>query len=112
MFQKIQAIGYAGSDPIQRETANGHVVTNFSLAVNEKIGDTERTTWYTVTTWKALAQVASEYVHKGKLVFIEGRPSLESWTGDDGAARARLVITANEMRLLSKAETMADEIPY
>lgn len=114
MFQKIQVIGHVGSDPIQRETPTGKSVTNFTLAVNERFGQEERTTWYKVAAWNGLADVVSQYVHKGKLLFIEGRPSVESWTNDEGQSFARLVITAQELRLLSKAEpagTAVDDIP-
>jgi single-strand DNA-binding protein len=109
---KITIIGNLGSDPEMRYLPNGDAVTNFSVAVNRRYRtrdgeDREDTDWYRVSCFRRLAEVANEYLAKGRQVYIEGRPRLHTWDDtQSGEKRARIEIDASEMQMLgSRAES-------
>ena len=103
---KITIIGNLGGDPEMRYLPNGDAVTNFSVAVTRKYRtrdgeDREDTDWYRVSCYRRLAEVANEYLSKGRPVYIEGRPRLHTWDDTNtGEKRARIEIDANEMQML------------
>jgi single-strand DNA-binding protein len=110
---KITIIGNLGSDPEMRYLPNGDAVTNFSIAVSRRVRgrdggeDREETDWYRVSCFRRLAEVANEYLAKGRQVYIEGRPRLHTWDDTNtGEKRARIEIDANEMTMLgSRADS-------
>ena len=79
-------IGRAGRDPEQRFSASGMEVTNFSLAVGYKYKETESTEWINVVCFGKLASLVSQYVEKGKQLFISGRMQTDKWQDKDGEA--------------------------
>jgi single-strand DNA-binding protein len=102
---KATIIGNLGGDPEMRYTAAGRAFTTFSVACNRTYttADGERhkeTEWFRVTAGGRLGEVCSQYLNKGKLVYIEGRLSSRSWEGADGQKRFSLEINANEMQIL------------
>lgn len=103
---KITIIGNLGSDPEMRYLPNGDAVTNFSVAVNRRYRtrdgeDREETDWYRVSCFRRLAEVANEYLSKGKQVYIEGRPRLHTWDDNQsGEKRARIEIDASDLQML------------
>jgi single-strand DNA-binding protein len=104
-IQKTTIIGNLGSDPEMRYTPQGTAVTTFSVAVNERRGggDGERqetTTWFRVSCWNKLAEVASAYLKKGRQVYVEGPLRVHEFTGNDGRQRYSLEITAREFQML------------
>ena len=100
MFQEITVIGNAGQDPRANVTTTGKDVANFTIAVNEKHGENEKTTWFKVAAWNGLAKVVAEHVKKGRQLFVQGRVSLETWTDESGQLRADMVITADTIKFL------------
>jgi single-strand DNA-binding protein len=109
---KITIIGNLGGDPEMRYLPNGDAVTNFSVAVTRRYrtrdgDDREDTDWYRVSCFRRLAEVANEYLSKGKQVYIEGRPRLHTWDDtNSGEKRARIEIDANDMQMLgSRADS-------
>jgi len=77
-LNRVQLIGRLGKDPESRFTPTGKKVTTFSLAVGQrwksKEGDVkENTEWMNVEAWGRLGEVCQEYLHKGSLVYLEGR---------------------------------------
>src|SRR5215813_7371309 len=77
-FNKIIVVGYLGRDPELRYTPDGTPVCNFSVATTERRKDKsgefrDVTTWFTVNMWGRQAEVANQYLAKGKQVYIEGR---------------------------------------
>jgi single-strand DNA-binding protein len=98
-FQSLTLIGNVGKDPETRE-AGGKPVTTFTLAVTLKAGSEEFTQWYKVSCWDGLAGVASQYITKGKQVFVMGRFKVREWTGNDGKTRVELEFTCRELQLL------------
>lgn len=105
-FNKIILVGNLGRDPELRYTADGTPVCSFSLATNERrrnrdTGENEDiVTWFRVTLWRRQAEVASQYLTKGKPVYIEGRLRVEEYTDRDGKPRHSLEVTATDMQFI------------
>lgn len=101
-FNKIVIMGNLGRDPELRYTAQGAPVCNFTLATSEGKGDKEKTTWFRVTFFNKQAEVASQYLAKGKLVYVEGRVSLNEYVDRDGKPRTSLEVFGTELKLMDK----------
>ncbi|HLA09930.1 MAG TPA: single-stranded DNA-binding protein [Pyrinomonadaceae bacterium] len=104
-FNKIILVGNLGRDPELRYTPQGTPVCNFSMATNERRKDKtgemqDFTTWFRVTLWGRQAETASQYLTKGKSVYIEGRLRVEEWVDRDGKARHTLEVNATEMHFI------------
>lgn len=99
-YHRITVIGYAGSEPEHQVTATGKDFTYFPLYVNERFGDSERTTRYKVKTWNELGLVVKEHLEKGQLLVVEGTPSVDVWRSAEGKPRAQMVVTAQTLRFL------------
>jgi single-strand DNA-binding protein len=89
---KVILIGHLGRDPEIRYTQAGEPIANFSLATNEVWTDRsgqrqERTEWHRVEIFGKAAQVAKEYLSKGRAVYIEGSLRYEEWTDKEGHKR-------------------------
>lgn len=105
-LNKVMLIGNLGKDPEVRYTASGQAVASFSLATSEKFknknGESEeRTEWHRVTLWGKLAEIAGEYLAKGKTVYIEGRLQTRKWTDRDGNEKYTTEIVGDRMQMLS-----------
>lgn len=106
MLNKILLIGRLGRDPELQVTGDGTPVTKFSLAVSRtfKTGGGERkeeTEWFNIVTWRQLAETCERYLHKGSLVYIEGRLTQRKYTDKEGIGRTSVEVIANEMKMLS-----------
>lgn len=104
-FNKIILVGNLGRDPELRYTTQGTPVCSFSLATNEKRKDKtgeaqDVTTWFRVTLWGRQAETASQYLTKGRPVYIEGRLRVEEWTDRDGKQRHTLEVHATDMQFI------------
>jgi single-strand DNA-binding protein len=109
-FNKIILVGNLGRDPELRYTPQGTPVCSFSLATNERRKDKtgemqDLTTWFKVTLWGRQAENASQYLAKGRPVYIEGRLRVEEWTDRDGKPRQTLEVHATDMQFLGSART-------
>lgn len=109
-LNKTQIIGNVGREVNFKYTQSGIPVADFSVAVTEKFGNKdggekqEVTTWYRVTCWRNLAEIANQYVRKGNQVYVEGKTSVSAYLGKDGQPAATLELTADNFQLLgSKA---------
>ena len=105
-LNKVMIIGNLGKDPEVRYTAGGTAVASFSVATSEKFknknGDfEEKTEWHNVTLWARLAEIAGEYLSKGKTVYIEGRLQTRKWQDRDGKDRYTTEIVGEKMQMLS-----------
>ncbi len=105
-LNKVMLIGNLGKDPEVRFTASGQAVASFSLATSEKFkgksGDMEeRTEWHNITLWGKLAEIAGEYLSKGKTVYIEGRLQTRKWQDKNGNDRYTTDIVGDKMQMLS-----------
>lgn len=105
-LNKVQIIGHLGADPELRYTSNGLAVATLNVATNERFKATDtdewqdRTEWHRVVAWGKLAEIAGEYLSKGRQVYIEGRLQTRSWEGQDGVKRYTTEIVARDLILL------------
>ena len=105
-FNKIILVGNLGRDPELRYTPQGTPVCSFSLATNERRKDrttgenNDVTTWFRVTLWGRQAETASQYLQRGRPVYIEGRLRVEEWTDRDGKPRHTLEVHATDMQFI------------
>ena len=103
---KVTLIGNLGNDPEVRYGKNGNAVANVSLATAESWRDKdsgeqqERTEWHRVVFFGRLAEIVSEYLHKGSQVYVEGRLQTNKWQDKEGNDRYTTQIVANEMQML------------
>ena len=91
-LNKVMLIGNLGKDPEIRYMQSGEPIANFSLATNEVWNDKsgqkqERTEWHRVEIFGKAAQVARDYLSKGRQVYIEGSIRYDEWTDKDGNKR-------------------------
>ena len=104
-FNKIILVGNLGRDPELRYTPQGTPVCSFTLATNErrrdKAGESQDvTTWFRVTLWGRQAETASQYLTKGRPIYVEGRLRVEEWTDKEGRARYTLEVHATDMKFI------------
>jgi len=102
---KAILIGNLGRDPELRRTANGTPVVSFSIATTErwsgKNGEKQdRTEWHNIVAWNKLAELANQYLKKGRSVYIEGRITTRSWDDKDGNKKYKTEIVANQIKFL------------
>ncbi len=104
---KVILIGNLGKDPEVKYTPSGTAVAKFSLATNERYKDKDgnwqdRTEWHNITAWARTAEIAGEYLKKGRTVYIEGRLRTDSWEDKNTHEKKyRTEIIVNDLVLLS-----------
>lgn len=114
-FNRIIIIGNLGRDPELRYTPQGTPVCSFSLATNERRKDkttgenNDITTWFRVTLWGRQAETASQYLEKGRPVYIEGRLRVEEWTDRDGKQRHALEVHGTDMQFIGGGNSERSE---
>lgn len=107
---KVILVGRLGKDPETRFTTSGQAVCNFSLATDETYKDRagerqKRTEWHKIVVWGKQAEIAQQYLHKGSLIFVEGRIQTRQWDDKEGQKRTSTEIVASNFRMLgSRAE--------
>ncbi len=104
-LNKVQIIGNLGSDPEMRFTANGQAVANFNVACSRRYttrdGDRrEETEWVRVVCWARLAELAGQYLSKGRQVYVEGRMQTRQWEDREGNTRYTTEVVANDIQFL------------
>lgn len=113
-LNRVQLIGNLTRDPELRYTPSGTAVCSFSIATNrswttdtgEKKDEVE---FHRIVAWNKLAELCSQFLTKGRKVFVEGRLSTRSWTGQDGAQKQTTEIVISDMILLdSRREGSAE----
>jgi single-strand DNA-binding protein len=111
---KVILVGNLGKDPEVRYLENGVSLARFPVATSETFTDKntgekrEITEWHNVVTWRGLAKVAESYLKKGMKVYIEGKLKTRSWTDENKQTKYSTEIVADELVMLSKAETGTD----
>jgi single-strand DNA-binding protein len=116
-LNKVQIIGNCGRDPEIRYMPSGKAVANISIATTSKrkdkdSGETiEDTQWHRVTFYERLAEIAGEYLKKGKPVYIEGRLKYGKYTDKDGVEKPTCDIIATELQLLGGREQSEAQAP-
>src|SRR3990170_1959520 len=107
-LNKVMIIGNLGADPEMRYTADGNAMTSFRVASSRNYSgpDGERreeTEWFSVVTWRKLAEQCSQFLQKGRRVYVEGRLKTRSWDTPDGQKRYRTEVVAERVLFLDRA---------
>ena len=102
---KAILVGRLGRDPETRYTSGGQAVCNFTMATDETYKDRngerqKRTEWHKIVVWGKQAEIAQQYLHKGSLIFLEGRIQTRQWDDREGQKRTTVEIVANNFRML------------
>jgi len=107
---KVILIGNLGRDPEVRYAPSGSAICNVTIATsrqwkNKDSGERqEETEWHRVVFYDRLAEVAGEYLKKGRPVYVEGRLKTRKWTDKDGVEKYTTEIVADQMQLLGSRE--------
>jgi len=106
---KVILIGNLGRDPETRYTTGGDAVTNLNIATSEtwkdKAGEKqEKTEWHRVVLFGRQAEIAGEYLKKGRSVYIEGRLQTKKYTDKDGVEKYSTEIVGDRMQLLGSRD--------
>lgn len=107
-LNRAMVIGNLTRDPEIRNTPAGVSVASFAVATNfiwtDQSGQKqERVEFHNIVTWRRLAEICGQYLHKGSKVYIEGRLQTRDWVGQDGIKRYRTEIIADNMIMLDRA---------
>jgi single-strand DNA-binding protein len=106
-LNKVMLIGNVGTDPEMRFTPNGSPVTSFRLATSRVFTASngerkQETEWFTIVTWRKLAESCNQFLTKGQRVFVEGSLRTRSWEGRDGQKRVTSEVIANRVLFLDR----------
>ena len=106
---KVILVGNLGRDPEVRFMPNGEAVCNFSIATTDSWKDKagakqERTEWHNIVMYRKLAEIAGEYLKKGRPVYVEGRLQTRKWQTKEGQDRYTTEIIADQMQMLGGRE--------
>jgi single-strand DNA-binding protein len=104
---KVMLIGNLGRDPEVRYTGEGTPVANFTMATTERWNDPsgerkERTEWHRIVVWGKQAEIAGEYLRKGRQVWVEGSLQTREWTDREGNKRQTTEIRAQRFQMLGR----------
>jgi single-strand DNA-binding protein len=105
-LNRVQLIGRLGKDPETRFTPTGKKVAHFSLAVSNRWKSAngemkEYTEWVNIEAWGGLGEVCQQYIHKGSLVYLEGRLKTDKYE-DKGETKYFTKVVALSMQMLDK----------
>ncbi len=105
---KVILIGNLGRDPEVRYTGDGKPVANFTMATTERWSDPssgerkEKTEWHRIVVWGKQAEIAGEFLRKGRQVYVEGSLQTREWTDRDGNKRQTTEIRAQRFQMLGR----------
>ena len=111
-INKVILIGNLGRDPEVRYTPNGNAICNISVATTRNWKDktsgdkVEETEWHRVVFYDRLAEIAGEYLKKGRSVYVEGRLKTRKWQDKEGKDQYTTEVIATEMQMLGGREGM------
>jgi single-strand DNA-binding protein len=115
MLNKVFLMGNLGRDPEVRTTTSGQTVANFTVATSRRWKDRdgnrqEKTEWHNVVVWGKQAEIARQYLTKGKQVFIEGRLETRSWEDKThGDKRYRTEVICDNFQMLGGGRGAQDD---
>lgn len=109
---KVILIGNLGRDPEVRYTSGGTAVANFTMATTDRWNDAasgekkEKTEWHRIVVWAKQAEIAGEYLRKGRQVYVEGSLQTREWTDREGNKRYTTEVRAQRFQMLgSRSDT-------
>ncbi|MEO6118342.1 MAG: single-stranded DNA-binding protein [Methylotenera sp.] len=114
---KVILVGNLGRDPEVRFMPNGEAVCNFSIATTDSWKDKagakqERTEWHNIVMYRKLAEIAGEYLKKGRPVYVEGRLQTRKWQTKEGQDRYTTEIIAEQMQMLGSKDSGGSNASY
>lgn len=105
-INKVILVGHLGKDPEVRHLEGGVTVASFPLATSETFTKDgrkiEQTEWHNIVMWRGLADIASKYLQKGKLVYIEGKLRTRSFEDKEGHKKYTTEIVAENFTMLGR----------
>ncbi len=106
-LNRAQIIGNLTRDPESRTTPTGQTVCNFSVATSSSWNNAqgqkqERTEYHPIVAWGKLAEICTQYLGKGRKVYVEGRLQTREWEAQDGSKKQRTEIVAENMIMLDR----------
>jgi single-strand DNA-binding protein len=113
-MHKARVSGYVGRDPQMRMTADGRIVTDFTLAVNRSSKQADgasrtETDWYSIVAWDRFAEICEDFVKKGMKVLVEGRLQLRHYTDQSNVQRVAVEVVVTDLELLTPREKTQEE---
>ncbi|HLC44221.1 MAG: hypothetical protein A2722_00155 [Candidatus Doudnabacteria bacterium RIFCSPHIGHO2_01_FULL_50_11] len=113
-LNKAIIVGRLTADPDARTTPTGINVTSFSVATNfvyknQEGQKVEQVEYHNIVVWRKLAEIAAQYLKRGRRVLIEGRLQTRSWEANDGSKRQRTEIVADNLILLDSRPSASAE---
>lgn len=105
-INKVILVGHLGKDPEVRHLENNVSVASFPLATSETFNRdgqrVEQTEWHNIVMWRGLAEIAAKYLHKGKLVYIEGKLRTRNYEDKEGIKRYTTEVVADNFTMLGR----------
>ena len=105
-INKVILVGHLGKDPEVRHLDGGVTVASFPLATSETYNKdgkrVEQTEWHNIVLWRGLAEVASKYLQKGKLVYIEGKLRTRSFEDKEKVKKYVTEVVADNFTMLGR----------
>lgn len=106
-LNKVMFVGRLGADIVLKYTQDDQPVASFSIATDEVYIDqngnkVQKTEWHKIVCYKKLAETCANYLHKGSLVFIEGKLTTRKWQDQQGQDRYTTEIIASKVLFLSE----------
>ena len=110
-INKVILVGTLGKDPEVRYSQSGSALTSVSIATNESWKDKngekqEKTEWHSIVFYGRQAEIAAEYLKKGRQIYVEGRLQTRKWQDKDGQDKYTTEIVANVMQMLGSRQGM------
>ena len=110
-MNKLTIVGNLTRDPELRTTTTGLSVCSFTVAVNRRRqqGQKQEADFFRVTAWRELGENCAKWLRKGRKVLVMGPVSVSTYQGNDGAMRANLEVTAQDVEFLSSLQDVQQE---
>ncbi len=108
-INKVILIGNLGADPDVRVTTSGQTVANMRLATTERYKDRDgnwqdKTEWHSIVAWGRQAELARDYLRRGRQIYVEGSLQTREYTDKDGVKRWKTEVRANQIVFLGPRE--------
>jgi len=114
-INKVILVGHLGKDPEVRHLDNNVTVASFPLATSETYNKDgkriEQTEWHNIVMWRGLAEIAEKFLHKGKLVYIEGKIRTRSYEDRENVKRYTTEIVADNFTMLGRKSDFESPSP-
>ncbi|HXH99665.1 MAG TPA: single-stranded DNA-binding protein [Sphingobacteriaceae bacterium] len=112
-INKVILVGHLGKDPEVRHLEGGVTVASFPLATSESFNKDgkriEQTEWHNIVMWRGLADIASKYLQKGKLVYIEGKLRTRNFEDKEGHKKYMTEVVAENFTMLGRKSDFENE---